>query len=297
MSQVDHARFYGEARVSWKDAALAWAKEAPKSLKPRTVDRYLVSLGQVRPFLDDLYLDEISGKTIAKIAGRPASNATRRRDLTAVSVVLKHAVAQGWLESNPARSWDRSAIRERRDPIILPSPEDIDAMVALAPGNFARLIRFAQFTGMRQEEAASLEWPQVHLDRGAVDLARTKTNTPRSVPLDDRAAGTLAGTARHLKSRLVFWHGDGGGRYANVAARFAALTKRAEAKKLIHRRFRFHDLRHWYAVDHLRRGGSIYDLQKILGHSSVKTTEIYLNYLTPDEAGTAKGPARAPAQI
>jgi integrase/recombinase XerD len=35
-------------------------------------------------------------------------------------------------------------------------------------------------------------------------------------------------------------------------------------------------------------GGSIYDLQQHLGHSSVKTTEIYLAFLTPDEARRAK---------
>jgi site-specific recombinase XerD len=38
----------------------------------------------------------------------------------------------------------------------------------------------------------------------------------------------------------------------------------------------FHDLRHWYAVDYLQRGGSIYTLLQILGPSSIKTTELYL---------------------
>jgi integrase/recombinase XerD len=33
---------------------------------------------------------------------------------------------------------------------------------------------------------------------------------------------------------------------------------------------------------------SIYDLSKHLGHTSVKTTEIYLDFLTPAEAEQAK---------
>jgi hypothetical protein len=38
--------------------------------------------------------------------------------------------------------------------------------------------------------------------------------------------------------------------------------------------------------------GSIYALQARFGHTSVKTTEIYLQYLTPEEAQAAKfGPA------
>ncbi|KUR78516.1 site-specific integrase [Novosphingobium sp. Fuku2-ISO-50] len=53
-------------------------------------------------------------------------------------------------------------------------------------------------------------------------------------------------------------------------------------------RFRFHDLRHLFAVRYLQSGGSIYILQGIMGHGSVKTTEIYLAYLTPDQQQSAK---------
>lgn len=292
LAQLDHFAFYGENRHTWKEAVVEWAKSAPE-IGPGTMKRYLVSLGQVRGTLDELYVDEISPRSISRIARRAGvSNATRRRDLTAVSVVLRWCAAHSWIEHNPARNWDRATIRERRDPIVLPDREDIDRVVAVAPGNFARLIRFAQYTGMRQEECASLERGEIDLRRQAAQLTRTKTNRPRSVPLDDRALGTLAGTPTHLKSRFVFWHGVGD-RYMNVASRFAAISRRVDA-----RRFRFHDLRHWYAVDYLRRGGSIYDLQQILGHASIKTTEIYLAYLTPVEQEQAKaGSAQIPAQV
>jgi len=196
--------------------------------------------------------------------------------------VLRWCVAHNWREDNPARNWDRSIIRERRDPIILPTDADIDRVVADAPGYFANLIRFAQFTGMREEECASLERSQIDMRWRAAQLTETKTNRPRSVPLDDRAAGTIPGTP-HLRCPYVFWH-EPGERYRNVASRFRVIARRALAA----RAFRFHDLRHWFAVDYLRRGGSIYRLQQILGHASIKTTELYLNYLTPDEAERAK---------
>jgi hypothetical protein len=47
-------------------------------------------------------------------------------------------------------------------------------------------------------------------------------------------------------------------------------------------------------VQWLKDGGSIYDLQARLGHTSIKTTEIYLKYLTPDEGRIAKGQAMVP---
>tara|TARA_B100000315_G_scaffold221151_1_gene224348 strand:- start:109 stop:456 length:348 start_codon:yes stop_codon:yes gene_type:complete len=40
---------------------------------------------------------------------------------------------------------------------------------------------------------------------------------------------------------------------------------------------RFHDLRHTFASNFLMGGGNIYDLQKILGHSTIQVTERYLH--------------------
>jgi integrase len=284
LEEIEHYKFYGESRHTWKEAVVSWAQEAHQTIKPSTYRRYVVSLGQLRSIMDNLFIDQIDYRTVSSIARRSgASNATRRRDLTAVSVVLRWCVAHGWREDNPAHSWDRSVIKERRDPVTLPEVADIDRVAAAAPGNFARMVRFAQYTGMRQEEIASLEWSQVDLRRAAVNLIKTKTSRPRSIPLDDRAIGTLAGAVPHIATRYVFWHGMGGDRYLNVASRFALI-----ASKNALRRFNFHALRHWYAVDYLRRGGSIYTLQKILGHSSIKTTEIYLAYLTPKEQEISK---------
>lgn len=292
LEQAEHIRFHGEARHTWKEAVTDWVTSAPE-ISPGTLTRYQTSLRQLRGILDSLHVDEINARTIAAIARRAGvSNATRRRDMTAVSVVLRWCVSQGWREDNPARVWDRSVIKERRDPILLPSDYDIDSVVAAAPGNFARLIRFAQFTGMREEECASLERGEIDRRRNAAQLSKTKTNRPRSVPLDERALGTLAGTPSQIGTGYVFWHGEGD-RYMNVASRFAAITAKAlrhakAAKQPEPRRFRFHDLRHWHAIDYLRRGGSIYDLQKILGHASIKTTELYLDFMTPVEQEHSK---------
>jgi len=94
------------------------------------------------------------------------------------------------------------------------------------------------------------------------------------------AAGTITGTPRHPSSPLVFWHGDGEP-YRNFASNYAEQKRKHKIP------FRFHDLRHKYAIDYLKTGGKIYTLQKLLGHASIKTTELYLTYLTPEEAKAA----------
>jgi integrase/recombinase XerD len=48
--------------------------------------------------------------------------------------------------------------------------------------------------------------------------------------------------------------------------------------------WRVHDLRHKYAIEWLRANpDKIYTLQKNLGHKSIKTTEIYLDYIGAQE--------------
>ncbi len=282
---LDHLRFYGEERRTWKAAAGRWVETIGPSLKPSTLKRYRVSVKQLKPILDHLYLDEINLKVIAKVAGRRGvTNATRRRDLTAVSNVLRSTVAWGWREDNPARAWDRSIIRETRPPITPPSDEDIARVRAIAPAMMVRMMDLALSTGMREGEIVFLEHPQVTLPREIL-LTRTKTNAPRIIPLDDPllsgAAGTIMGTPRYLDSKYVFWHHDGRP-FKQFATSFAAVRDKAGVK------FRFHDLRHAFAIIYLKRGGNIYNLQKILGHSSITTTEIYLNYLSPDQQRLAK---------
>ena len=290
--KVSHVRYHGEARRTWKQAVTDYVAAAPGSISASTIERYQVSFRTVRPILDSLYVDEIGRKEVAKIARRKGvSNATKRRDMTAVSAVLGREVHEGTIDDNPALAWDRRRIPERRDPIVLPASADVAAVVALAPGNFARIIQAARETGMRQEEVAGLTRGQIDRKRRAIQLTRTKSRKARAVPLSDAAYGTITGTPAYMGSEYVFWHGEGE-RYANVSSRFRVIVKRAEAAASKNGRtfkpFRFHDLRHLFAVEYLRGGGGIYKLQQTLGHSSVKTTEVYLQYLTPEEAARAK---------
>lgn len=296
--ELDRARYYGHARLTWQDAVVRYCQEVmPGAIKPSTAARYLVSFRQVRDQLDGKFMDAITRKDIAKLIGarKPlATNRTIRNDLTAISRVFASAIGWGACEHNPALEYDRSLVRARTLPIVLPSAEEVQAAIDTR-STFSRLIAFASQTGMRQQEILTLQWRQVELNRGVVTLSKTKTDSARAVPLSGpllaKALGTLTGTPRHPTSPLVFWHGDGQP-FRNFASQFKEWRTRNGIG------FRFHDLRHYFAVMYLRGGGYIYDLQGILGHASIKTTEGYLKFLTPEEKQRAMRPsAHNPAHM
>lgn len=290
---VEDELLYGLAPpMLWQSAVLAWSKEATADLSPKTVKRYLVSLGQCRPFLDGTDIQKIDVPKLRELVrerrARGATTATIRRDLTAISSVLDYAIGEGLIQENPTLTIRHKRMREKRDPIMLPTEADIATMVAAAPARFADAIEFARETGMREEEIFSLTHKQ--LGRDEITIVG-KRNRLRVIPYSRKAKEIIARQPQRLGKPYVFHHD--GERWSSPSSRFGDIRRRvarkaAQAKTEFHG-FRFHDLRHLYAVEYLRAGlGSLYDLQQLLGHESVKTTEIYLEFLTPEQRKQAQ---------
>ncbi len=279
---------HGEVRHTFAETLAAWANWVTKNVSANTAKRYAVSLGMLETFLDGKYLDEIDGKFVATIirarqAAGDVTNATIKRDMGALSSVMNFAKGQGWRDVNPVL--DRlDLIRERRDPIVLPIPAHIEIVARRAPGRLQALIRVAWLTGCRQEELASAKIAQLDEARGQLTVIG-KGNKRRTIDLTPAGLAVIKPTPADTEYLFTSHYGD---RYRGVATRFYDLCRGDYGIPTGPDNdgvtpFRFHDLRHRFAVDYLKAGGSIYDLKEHLGHSSVKTTEMYLTHLSPAE--------------
>ena len=235
-----------------------WSRWIERRARPKTVQRYACSLDQLKDFLDGKRLSEIDGRGIAEIirarAADGVSNATIKRDLVAVSSVLNYAIDQGWLESNPVLARMRR-IEERREPIVLPRPEDIALVVARAPGMVKDLIRAAMATGTRQDELLHARRDDVDHDRRQLTVTG-KRGKRRTLALDPfEGYDLLRALPAYVGSPLLFWH-SAGASYKNFSSQFAAIVARtarwAVANGIEFQPFRFHDLRHWHAVHWLK---------------------------------------------
>jgi integrase/recombinase XerD len=287
--------------LTFAQVASSWIEHYQTGYSAKTWRRYRTSLKMLKPVFGELAWAEVTRSKLTEyMSGRKAegtSNATINRDLAVMSNIFEHAVDQEWAEENLVLKLSKKARREKRLPFTMPTPAMIAATFARIRSTFGEICRFALLTGLRLDEIAQLKWSNVLLDRRQLQLFVTKNRTVRVVTLCEGAHQILRG--RNCREGFVFITRTGGP-YKRISEMWREVQLRAEKKwneqrvsqPVSHQRFirfRFHDLRHMFAINYLRDGGNIYHLQIEMGHSTIRQTEEYLQYLTAEEQVAAKG--------
>jgi integrase len=205
-------------------------------------------------------------QTMVKARNSPS---TSNRHLTVLIRILNLAIQWEFLEQNPCRGLTKytEPKKERylhNDELkrFLTALDEVEQSVS------AQAIRFLLFTGLRLSEATHLLWENVNFDAGTVLLPITKNGKSRTVILNELAKDVVAKMAEHQRNEFLFPGRKG---FLTTPRRvFEAVKTRAGIKKL-----RLHDLRHTFASLCVNAGQNLYEVQKLLGHSSSQMTQRY----------------------
>lgn len=100
-------------------------------------------------------------------------------------------------------------------------------------------------------------------------MSVTKSGKPRYIPLSDGVIQMLA-TMPHDSSKWIFPNLKTGQPYVSIFFSWNTAQKLAGLADV-----RIHDLRHSFASLLVNAGRSLYEVQKILGHTQIKTTQRY----------------------
>ncbi len=200
-----------------------------------------------------------------KRAAGGVSLATLNRDLSLLSAIFRKAVNLGCARENPVAGLGRPQEARRAVPAL--SLAEQDRLIAKCPSWLRPLVVVSLDTGLRKGELAALEWGDVDLVEGAVQVRESKTKTPRRVPLTSRARAALEGLAaarvRPLKGpdRVL---GSMSVKSGHFVRAFQAAVESAKLPKL-----RWHDLRHLFAVNQTRAGTTLPVLARLTGHATL----------------------------
>lgn len=283
--------YHGTIRHSFQEAAVLWLEAG--RWKDKTAQGYAKILnGILLPHFGDLFWDQVDKAELQRFASKRqaegASAATINRALTVISGIANHVrELPGWPEINPVTLLARKPRKERRWVYVRPPVSDIEAIFARMKGTFGDLCRVALLAGPRKDELVNLH--RDHAMGGKATFLDTKSGLPRTIEWTPEARAIVE---RQPKAPYVFTTRTGGA-YKRVTEMWREVVERAQ--KMAQRdgrrltRMRFHDLRHEYAIRFLEAGGSLYVLQRNLGHGSIRQTERYLAYLTPEQAERSTG--------
>lgn len=162
--------------------------------------------------------------------------------------------------------------------------EQLKALVSWKPQRFTghrlyTMICLIIDTGIRIDEALTLTKRNVDLVNLLVRVTG-KGNKERVVPISLECRRILFRFLNRHEHELVFCTLDGGKLwYWNTLRDFKALCKRRGITGV---RTSWHTLRHTFATAYIRDGGNVFYLQRLLGHSDLKTTKIYVRTQVED---------------
>lgn len=209
------------------------------------------------------------------------------RELSALRMALRHQVAQGRLERDPVALLAAPVLR-RALPTVL-GVDEVEALLAAAasqPGPPWRglrdraLLEILYACGARVSEAVGLRTDGLEPSLRVVRL-EGKGGKHRVVPLGGRARGALEDWLRDGRPAVasptratpqVFLSKSGRPLDRTTAWR---RLKAAALRAGLDVRVSPHTLRHSFATHLIEGGADLRSVQEMLGHASVRTTEVY----------------------
>ena len=149
------------------------------------------------------------------------------------------------------------------------------------------IISMLLLTGARKNEVLQAKWRDFDIERRIWTIEFTKAGKTRHVPISDGVVNLLRSMPRFEGCEYVLPNPDTLQPYVHIFSSWDTARKKAGLPNL-----RIHDLRHSFASFLVNSGRSLYEVQKILGHTQVKTTQRYA-HLSQDSLVSAANCAGA----
>lgn len=210
---------------------------------------------------------------------RAAAPVRANREIALLSNLIGLAIDRGEAKHNPCREVRRNEEQPRTE---APDPADFQAFSAwLASLGGQRSVigmaaEYAALAGNRKVEFLDLTWPQVDDGTGVIRVKRAKQRGKKRGEVIEHieitpAISELLGRLRAVRKDdcLYVFSNRYGTHYtaAGFKAMWSKLMAEAIEKKVMEKRFTFHDLRAYYVTRHKAERGALPDL-----HANPATT-------------------------
>ncbi len=249
-----------------------------KSYKRSWVSDVSLLKNHLLPRFGTKYLDEIKRQDIVKMhyerkaSGAAAGSANRL--LIMMRFIFNLAVR--WelpgIKSNPTKGVPLMEENNKQERYL--SVEEAQRLYTAVCASENPMLQYIVpmliLTGARKREVLDAKWQDFDFLRRIWRIPTTKTGKARHVPLSDGVISLLSAMPRDQKCQWTFANPDTGKPYVSIFWAWDSARTKADLSDV-----RLHDLRHSHASFLVNAGRTLYEVQHILGHTQVKTTQRY----------------------
>jgi len=264
-----------------------------KGYSPNTCAAYSNDLSQLADYLGSLSPPVTAWGQVTKntlisyilhLKEREYSSATIARKVAAIKSFFNFLTEEGMIKDNPAADLESPKVSKRLPKVL--SRNQVEKLLAQpAKGSGPKALRdtalleLLDATGMRVSELVALRVDDVNLETSTVRV-KGKGGKERIIPIHRRAAEALRAYLEEGRKAFVK---DPAQQALFLNPRGTQLTrqglwliiKRYVEQAGIKAEVTPHTLRHSFATHLLEGGATLRDVQEILGHSNISTTQVY----------------------
>lgn len=230
----------------------------------KTVKSYLYYVGKFLDYAENKGLSENTVKDYIQIQIQNKDPSTVSSQISAIKFFFNKVLNQELELNHPKRN--------KKIPEIL-TVEEIKKLIDNSPNIKHKLIiKLLYGCGMRVNEIVNLKKEDVNFNEGLIHIRLAKGKKDRFVKIPNSMFEELKKYYDLNEFKILFPSARGG---KLTTATIQAILKNSGKKSGIKKRVYPHLLRHSFATHLLESGVDLRIIQKLLGHSSIKTTQIY----------------------
>ncbi len=232
---------------------------------PRTKDNYLCHIKDFLDSLGDKQIIHCNSKDFQSYLDnyKFTSVSQQNQVINAIRFLYKYGLD---------KKYDKVSFKrpksEKKLPRVIDHDHIITQLTKIKNIKHKTILSLAYSVGLRVSEIINLKIEDIDSKRMLIHIKNAKGRKDRIVPLSENMLTLLRNYFKECRPVEYLFNGQDSPRYS-------AGSCNAIVKKYLGEKYHIHQLRHSCFTNLLETGVDLRIIQKIAGHSNVKTTEIY----------------------
>lgn len=247
-----------------------------RNYSTRTIGSYQSCLKSLSSYyscpLDEISIDQIKSYLHFYIVERNCSISFINQTISAVKILHHDVLKIGWDTLDIKRPK-----RPKRLPIVLSKQEALSIVNALDNIKHKAILMVGYSAGLRIGEVINLKAQHIDSKRMQIRIVGGKGKKDRNTILSKTTLAVLRQYYRTYQPKKWLFEGLGATHCQYSTTSISSILHKACFKAGIKKKITFHTLRHSFATHLLEQGTSIYVIQRLLGHSHISTSSMYVH--------------------